>query len=270
MGDSEQILVPDPGSRVDLSQFDPSYRGEYKKKAGKRLLRELQHKLREQQELLYAQGEQSLLVVLQAMDAGGKDGTIRRVFQGVNPQGVIVSNFKAPTPFELSHDFLWRIHQRTPPHGYIGIFNRSHYEDVLIVRVNELVPHSEWSKRYEHINNFERLLADSGTRILKFYLHISKDEQKERLQSRLDEPHKHWKFNKADLAVRDRWDDYMHAYEDALTYCNTDYAPWHIVPANRKWYRDIVVIKTILETLESMDLAHPPAEPGLDEVVIPD
>jgi PPK2 family polyphosphate:nucleotide phosphotransferase len=265
-----QPLVPKPGSKVNLSEFDPGYTGHHDKESAKEEVRALQAQMQALQEMLYAQGKQSLLVVLQAMDAGGKDGTIKHVFEGINPQGVRVTSFKAPTPEELSHDFLWRIHQHTPPKGYIGIFNRSQYEDVLIVRVNGLVPPTVWRKRYADINHFEQLLTDSGTRILKFFLHISKDEQKERLQDRLDRPDKNWKFSTADLPVRERWDDYMEAYEAVLTRCNTKNAPWHIVPANRKWYRNLVVTKTIVETLQSMNLAYPPPEPDLDQVVIPD
>lgn len=265
-----QPLVPPIGQRVRLKDYDPNLKGELDKETARAELTKLQGRLEELQEMLYAQGRQSLLIVLQAMDAGGKDGTIEAVFEGINPQGVRVTSFKAPTPAELSQDFLWRIHQHTPPKGYIGIFNRSHYEDVLVVRVNKLVPEAVWSKRYDHINAFERLLFDSGTRILKFFLHISKDEQKARFQSRLDDPTKHWKFSLGDLPVREKWDEYMRAYEDAISHCNTAYAPWHIVPANRKWYRNWVVMQTIVETLEGMGLAYPPPEDGLESVVIPD
>lgn len=267
---AKQVLHPKPGGIVRLAEYDPDYTGDYDKETARKEVKVLQDRLRDLQEMLYAQGKYSLLIVLQAMDAGGKDSTIRSVFEGINPQGVRVTSFKAPTPEELSHDFLWRIHQHTPEKGYIGIFNRSHYEDVLIVRVNELVSRDVWQKRYDHINHFEQLLADSGTRILKFYLHISKDEQKERFQDRLDKPDKHWKFSKGDLPVRERWNDYMAAYEDVLTRCNTDDAPWYIVPANRKWYRNLAIMWTIVNTLENMNLAYPPPEEGLDEVVIPD
>ena len=267
---SEQVLHPQPNKIIQLSDYDPDYHGDWDKETARAETRILRDRLRELQEMLYAQAKYSLLIVLQAMDAGGKDSTIKKVFTGINPQGVKVASFKAPTKEELAHDFLWRIHQHTPEKGYIGIFNRSHYEDVLVVRVNNLVPQTVWEKRYDHINNFERLLADSGTRILKFYLHISKEEQKERFQERLDRPDKHWKFSKGDLAVREQWGEYMRAFEAAITRCNTDYAPWYIIPANRKWYRNYVVMKTVVETLESMNLAYPPEEEGLDEVVIPD
>jgi PPK2 family polyphosphate:nucleotide phosphotransferase len=267
---AKQPLVPKPHSEVKLKDYDPGYLNGYEKEAAKEERQKLEVRLTDLQERLYAQGTQSLLIVLQAMDAGGKDGTIKRVFSVVNPQGVQVTSFKAPTPQELAHDFLWRVHMNTPAKGYIGIFNRSHYEDVLIVRVEKLVPHDVLEKRYDHINNFERLLADNGTRILKFFLHISKEEQKERFESRLKEPHKRWKFSKGDLAVREKWEQYMDAYEDALQKCNTSYAPWHIVPANHKWYRDLVITRTIVETMDDMKLEFPQPEEGLDDIVIPD
>lgn len=263
-------FTPKSGAKVDLKDYDPNYAGESNKETAKPAILKLQAKMQELQERLYAESKQSLLIVLQAMDTGGKDGAIKKVFEGINPQGVRVAAFKAPSLEELSHDFLWRVHPHVPPKGYIGIFNRSHYEDVLVVRVNQLVPESIWKARYDHINHFERLLADNGTRILKFYLHISKDEQKERLQERLDTPEKRWKFSSGDLPVRERWDEYMKAYEDLLTHCNTEYAPWTIVPANRKWYRDLVITTKIVETLTHMNPKYPEAEPGLDKIVIPD
>lgn len=266
----QQPLVPTFDERVDLSDYDPAYSGGVDRADAEAELIKLQERMSELQMKMYAQGEYALLVVLQALDAGGKDGTIRRVFSGMNPQGFRIANFKVPTAEELSHDFLWRIHRATPPRGYIGIFNRSHYEDVLVVRVNHLVPENVWRKRYDHINAFEQMLYDNGTYILKFYLHISKDEQRDRFQSRLDEPHKHWKFSSGDLIVRQQWDEYQRAYEDAILYCNKPHAPWHIVPANRKWYRDYIVTKTIVDTLESMPLAYPEPEEGLDRMVIPD
>lgn len=266
----QQPLMPPIGSNVKLAEYAPGLTGGYDKDTAKKELKKLHEKMALLQEKLYAEGQQSLLIILQAMDAGGKDGTIKKVFHGVNPQGVYVASFKAPTAEELAHDFLWRIHQHTPPKGYIGIFNRSHYEDVLIVRVNNIVPPDVWEKRYNHINNFERVLFDSGTHILKFYLHISKDEQKARLQARLDNPEKHWKFSTGDLPVRQQWDQYMEAYETILEKCHHAYAPWHIIPANNKWYRDLVITQTIIHTLEKMNAQYPPAEVGLDKVVIPD
>jgi PPK2 family polyphosphate:nucleotide phosphotransferase len=225
-------------------------------------------RLGELQELLFAEGKHKILVVLQAMDTGGKDGTIRRVFSGVNPQGVHVASFKVPTPEELAHDYLWRVHKVVPGKGEMVIFNRSHYEDVLVVRVHNLVPPEVWGARFEQINNFERLLAETGTTILKFYLHIDLDEQKQRLQDRLDDPAKHWKFRLGDLKERKLWPEYMEAYEDALGKTSTSYAPWYVIPANRKWYRDLVIASILIETLEGLEMKFPPAEEDLAGVVI--
>jgi PPK2 family polyphosphate:nucleotide phosphotransferase len=270
MAKKKQALIPKFGSEISLKDYDPDYHGSYDKETANAEYEKLQTRLDELQEILYAQGTQSLLLALQAMDTGGKDGTIKAAVRDVNPQGVTVVSFKQPSAEELAHDFLWRVHKRVPGKGQIVVFNRSHYEDVLVVRVNNFVPQERWEKYYDHINDFEKTLAENGTRILKFYLHISKEEQKERLQARLDDPTKHWKFAIGDLKTREQWDDYMTAYEVLLTKCNTEYAPWHIVPANRKWYRNLVVTKTIVDALESMDLKYPPAEEGLDKVVIPD
>lgn len=261
---------PKAGTKIDLEDFDPDFHEKYEKETARGEVDRLQKEIDFLQERLYAERKQALLVVLQGMDTAGKDGLIEKVFEGVNPLGVKVSAFKAPSEHELAHDFLWRVHQVTPAKGYIGIFNRSHYEDVLVVRVNNLVPREVWKKRYDHINNFERLLADNGTRIVKFFLHISKAEQKERLEARLADPAKHWKFSKSDLPVREQWDEYQRAYADALNKCNTEYAPWHIVPANKKWYRDLFVTRILLNTLKEMNPQFPPAEPGLDNIVIPD
>jgi PPK2 family polyphosphate:nucleotide phosphotransferase len=267
---ADQRWIPKVGSSTRLKDYDPAYKGSYDKEKAQAEEDALEGQMALLQEKLFAERQQALLIVLQAMDAGGKDGTIKHVFDKVNPQGVRVTSFKAPTPEELAHDFMWRIHNAVPPKGYIGIFNRSHYEDVLVVRVNSLVGSDIWKKRYDQINHFERMLAENGTRILKFFLHISKDEQKERFQERLDNPDKHWKFSTGDLAVRRQWDDYMEAYEAVLTRCNTDYAPWHIVPANRKWYRNLVITQTIVETLQTMNPQYPQPEAGLDQIVIPD
>ncbi len=239
----------------DTGPFDPDHGG---KRDGKRRRDRLRTRLSELQRLFYADGRYALLVVLQAMDTGGKDSTIRRVFSGVNPQGVDVTGFKVPTPEETAHDFLWRVHAHAPAKGRIGVFNRSHYEDVLVVRVKELVPETVWRPRYGAINAFERELAACGTIIRKFYLNIDRDEQKERLQERLDDPEKHWKFNPADLRERARWDAYMEAYEEAITQTSTDHAPWTVVPARRKWYRDLVVLETLVQALEGLDLRYPP------------
>lgn len=259
-----------PGQNVDLSQWDPEDQSLFDggKKSGRAYLRGLRQRLAELQHVLWAEDRHKVLVVFQAMDTGGKDGTIRNVFSGVNPQGIDVYNFKAPTPEELSHDYLWRIHDHTPSAGSLAVFNRSHYEDVLIVRVLGLVPEERWSRRYEHINAFEKMLADEGTVILKFYLHISPEEQAERLQARLDDPTKNWKFNKGDLDHRELWQEYMVAYEAMLSKTSTDYAPWYVVPANRKWYRNIVVARTIVDTLEGLAMQYPAPEDGLDSVVI--
>jgi PPK2 family polyphosphate:nucleotide phosphotransferase len=258
-----------PDKKLDLSKHDPDGRSQFdgSKDDAQQELETLNSRLSELQELLYAESKHRILIVLQAMDTGGKDGTIRRVFSGVNPQGVRVASFKVPTPEELAHDYLWRIHKQAPGNGEIVIFNRSHYEDVLVVRVHNLVPPEVWAKRYQHINDFERLLTDTGTTILKFFLNIDLDEQKKRLQSRLDNPDKHWKFNIGDLAERKRWPDYMQAYQDALEKTSTDYAPWYVIPANRKWYRDLVISRIIVESLEGLNMKYPPSE-NLDGVVI--
>ncbi len=218
---------------------------------------DLQHKL-------YADHNRSLLIVLQAMDAAGKDSTIRKVFARVNPQGVQVKSFKKPTPDELAHDFLWRVHMHTPRKGHIALFNRSHYEDVLVARVDNLVPESRWSKRYQVINGFEQALVNGGTEIIKIYLHLSKDRQREKLQDRLTDPEKNWKFEAGDIQTRAKWNDYMHAYEDAITNCNTEHAPWYIVPTDRKWYRVWAISEIVRTTLERMDPQFP--EPKLDPI----
>lgn len=239
-----------------------------KKRDAAKVLETLNDRLEALQELLYAEGKHKLLIVLQAMDTGGKDGVIRHVFDGVNPQGVKVAAFKAPTPIELAHDYLWRIHQHTPARGEIVIFNRSHYEDVLVVRVHNLVPEEIWGRRYDQINAFEQMLAEEGVTLLKFYLHIDKDEQKQRLQERLDDPTKQWKFSTGDLAERKLWPAYMQAYEEMLERTSTEYAPWYIVPANRKWYRNLVISHAVLAALEALQMQYPPAAPDLDKIVI--
>ena len=221
------------------------------------------------QQMLYAQSKHAVLVVLQAMDTGGKDGTIRRVFGPLNPQGVQVASFKAPTAEELAHDFLWRIHAVTPRTGMIRVFNRSHYEDVLIARVHKLAPREILERRYRQINDFERHLTENGVTIIKCYLHISRDEQRERLQARIDTPDKHWKFNRQDLAERKRWNDYQRAYELALTRCNTRWAPWHVIPADHKWYRDLAVAAVVRSALEKLNLKFPKADPTLAGLRVP-
>lgn len=260
-----------PGSRPDLSRIDPRDKGLYpqldKESSGVELQR-LNRRLADLQRLLWADGSRAVLLVLQAMDTGGKDGTIRKVFTGVNPQGVDVVGFGVPSERELGHDYLWRVHRSTPSRGRIAIFNRSHYEDVLVVRVENLVPEDRWRPRYRHIREFERLLTDEGTVIRKVMLHISKDEQRERLQARLDDPAKAYKFNPSDLASRRRWDDYMEAYEDALAETSTDDAPWFVVPADRKWHRNLAVAQIVIDAIESLALSYPEPETDVPGIVI--
>lgn len=269
-----------PDSKLDLSQVDPSSTPEWKdvdgdddvsnKDAGKAKILELNERLEALQELLYAEGRHRVLVVIQAMDAGGKDGTIKHVFEGVNPSGVRAPSFKAPSSLERSHDYLWRVHQHVPADGQLTIFNRSHYEDVLVVRVMDLVEKSRWEKRYKHIVNFEQMLVDEGTTIIKLFLHISKEEQQERLQERLDRPEKNWKFDSGDLSHRERWEDYQEAFEDALTKTSTKDAPWYVIPANRKWYRNIAVSEIVIQTLEGLAMEFPPAPADIASMKIPD
>ena len=252
-----------PGSKIRLKDWDPDDTGRLRhKQDAEDLLAESTRQLDKLQYLLYAESRRAVLVVLQAMDAGGKDGTIRHVMSGLNPQGCRVTSFKQPSTEELAHDFLWRIHQAVPRKGEIGIFNRSHYEDVLVVRVHDLVPKETWSQRYDQINEFEKHLAESGISVLKFFLHISKDEQRKRFQSRVDDPTKLWKFSEADIAERKHWDDYTQAYEDALSRCSTKCAPWYIIPANHKWFRDLAVAQVITDTLENFDMKFP--KPTID------
>jgi PPK2 family polyphosphate:nucleotide phosphotransferase len=260
-----------PGKRLRLADISPQktkgFDGD--KEQGRARVQQLNDRLEELQEQLYAQGKHRLLVVLQAMDAGGKDGTIRSVFDGVNPQGVKVASFKAPTSKELAHDFLWRIHPHAPAAGEIAIWNRSHYEDVLVARVHDLCNETCWRARYEHIVAFENLLAGEGTTILKFFLHISKDEQRQRLQERIDDPKKRWKWSSRDLDERARWDDYQLAYEDALSATSTEQAPWYVVPADRNWFRDLVVSEVLVEALATLDLRLPPGDPGIEGLQVP-
>ena len=258
------------GGKAHLSAHDPRDTGGFRggKREGLRALAEVTAELRELQRVLFAAHEHRLLVVLQGMDTAGKDGTIRHVFGPLNPQGVRVTGFKVPTPRELDHDYLWRVHPHTPGRGEIAVFNRSHYEDVLVVRVHGLAPEKVWRRRYRHIAEFERLLADEGTTILKFFLHISKKEQKERLQARLDDPAKNWKFNSGDLAERKLWPDYVAAYEEALSRTSKRAAPWYVVPSDRKWYRNLVVATVVRNTLRRMKLAYPAAEEDLSGIEV--
>jgi PPK2 family polyphosphate:nucleotide phosphotransferase len=261
----------EPGSRLRLAEVDPDESEHYRRKKDVAdALKQQRERIADLQARLYGEKRRSLLIVLQAMDTGGKDGTIKGVFQGVNPQGCQVWSFKAPSNEEADHDFLWRYHQKVPPRGMIHIFNRSHYEDVLIVRVKRLVPAATWRPRYQAINQFEHALTLAGVTMLKFMLHISKDEQKQRLESRLANPDKRWKFSANDLKERALWEDYQGAFEDAISECTTPHAPWYVIPANKKWYRNLVVARTIADTLAAMDPRYPAAEPGLENVSVPD
>ena len=259
-----------PGAKLDLGKLDagstPGFKGS-KKQAEERLL-ELTGKLELLQEALWAEHKHKVLVVLQGMDTSGKDGTISHVFEGVNPLGVRVASFKAPSADELDHDFLWRVHPKVPGRGEMMIFNRSHYEDVLAVRVKRLAPPGVWRARYDQINDFERLLAETGTVVLKFFLHIDKDEQKARLQERLDDPKKRWKFRRGDLDDRLHWADYMAAYEEALSRTSQKCTPWYVVPANKKWYRNLVVATVLVKALEDLDIQTPEPEDDLAGIVI--
>ena len=264
-----QPLTPPPLSKIKLSEFDPDHvAGDWTKETADERLQVNTVALADLAYRLYAEHRRSVLLVLQGMDTSGKDGTIRKVTAGVNPQSFQITSFKQPSAEELDHDFLWRIHRAEPNYGEIGIFNRSHYEDVLVVRVHDLVPKAVWKRRYDQINHFEQTLVENGVAIIKCYLHISKEEQKKRLEARLDDPTKRWKFQRQDLEERRFWDDYLQASEDALTRCNTEHAPWHIIPANRKWYRNLVVSNLLRDTLETMNPQYPPEEPGLDKIVV--
>lgn len=267
-GDASRWQV-EPGSKVDLSGIDPrsTAGAPGDKDETAKVVEDMLGELAGLQERLYAEGQRSLLVVLQAIDAGGKDGTIKHVFRGLNPSGCRVVSFKVPSEEERSHDFLWRVHAKVPAKGEVVVFNRSHYEDVLVVRVHDLVPEKVWRPRYGFINDFEANLAAAGTRIVKLYLHISKEEQAERFKARLEDPSKRWKFRTADLDERKRWDDYMAAFEEAITRTSTADAPWYVVPADRKWYRNWAVSRILVETLKDMDPQYPPAE-DLDGVTI--
>ncbi len=256
-----------PGTKVRLSQFDAGATGDDKDKAAaKDELLKLGERLAELQYLLYAEGKRSLLVVLQAMDAGGKDGTVTHAIASMNPQGVHVQSFKVPSTEELAHDYLWRVHRVTPARGRVAVFNRSHYEDVLVVRVHGLVPRGVWSKRYDEINAFEKHLSDNGTHIVKFFLHIDKKEQLERFKDRLEDSTKHWKISESDYTERECWNQYEKAYEDALSKCSTEYAPWYIIPANRKWFRNLAVSRILVWTLESMDMQFPTPSVDIEEI----
>ena len=257
----------EPGASISLDEIDADFKPKgLDRDEAEEKFRELTAELRGLQHLMYAEDRRSLLIVLQGRDAAGKDGTIRHVFGPMNPQGTQVTSFKVPSTEERAHDFLWRCHKATPKTGTVGIFNRSHYEDVLVVRVHDLVPKKIWSKRFDHINAFERLLTDEGTVILKFYLHIDRDEQLERFKKRMDNPRKRWKISDADYTERPYWDAYTEAFEDALSKCSTDAAPWFIVPANRKWARNLVIADIVADTLKSLDMRFPKPEVDMEEI----
>jgi PPK2 family polyphosphate:nucleotide phosphotransferase len=256
-------LRVEPGSKVKLVSRKTDSTLGLTKEQGRDRLASLHTQLFDLQARLWAEQKHALLVVLQAMDAGGKDGTIRSVFTGVNPQGVNVQSFKVPAGHELLHDYLWRVHAVAPAKGEIGIFNRSHYEDVLVVRVHEIVPEDHWRKRYRHLRDLERMLTDEGTTVVKIFLNISKDEQRQRQQERVDDPAKQWKFRPGDLEDRAKWDQFMDAYEEAINETVTDYAPWYVVPADRNWVRNVAVSSILVHHLEQLDPQYPPAAPGI-------
>jgi PPK2 family polyphosphate:nucleotide phosphotransferase len=258
-----QPIIPPHGKRVDLRDYSTSDTTGITKLEGEAELAKLRTKLNELQNLLFADERFALLVVLQAIDAGGKDGTINSVFRDVGPLGCQVVSFGVPSEEERNHDYLWRCHTRLPRKGHMTIFNRSYYEDVLVVRVRGFAPEPVWKRRYGHINSFEQMLSDEGTTIIKLFLHVSKDEQRRRLQERVDDPRKRWKFRKGDLEDRARWDEYQRAFEAMLEKCNTEYAPWHVIPADHNWYRDLLVARTVVERLESLGLRYPAPEEGV-------
>jgi PPK2 family polyphosphate:nucleotide phosphotransferase len=259
-------LMVAPGSKIKLSHIDPGGTHGVEKAHAAEILAKNLERLSVLQYQLYAEARRSLLVVLQGIDAAGKDGAIRHVMCGLNPQGVTVTPFKEPEGAEKRHDYLWRVHQAVPEWGQIGIFNRSHYEDVLIVRVHELVPKSQWELRYDQINDFERMLSDSGVHIVKFLLYIDKKEQARRFRLRLEDPTKNWKFSASDVKEREYWDRYIDAYEAVLRKCSTKNAPWYVIPANRKWFRNLAISQIVMETLESMDLKFPKPAADLTKI----
>jgi PPK2 family polyphosphate:nucleotide phosphotransferase len=264
--DCRKKFAVEPGSKVRLAKID-AYTGHHE--THEKALAAIQahvERMDKLQYLLYADGTQSLLVVLQALDAAGKDGVIRHVFSGMNPQGTFVYGFKQPSKEEAAHDFLWRAHQRTPGKGEVVIFNRSHYEDVLVVRVHKLVPHAVWSKRYDLINDFETMLSQNGTTILKFYLHISPEEQLERFKQRLDDPSRRWKISDSDYSERELWPQYLEAYEDAIAATSTKRAPWYIIPSNHKWFRNLAVSQIIADTMDDMGLKLPPTRVDIADI----
>ena len=262
------LLAVAPGSKVDLGDFDAGATFGWDRDAAEAGLQEVLARLEDLQARLWAEAKHRVLVVMQGIDAAGKDGTIRVIAGAFNPQGTPVTSFKVPSPAELAHDYLWRVHRQVPGKGEIGIFNRSHYEEVLVVRVHELVPEERWRKRYGHIRDFERMLTDEGVTIVKFFLAIDKDEQRKRFQERVDDPAKRWKFSFGDLEERKRWDDYRAAFEEMLEETSTPYAPWYLVPGNRNWLRNLAVGEILADTLDDLAPAYPPAEEGAEGVKV--
>ena len=259
-----EALRAKPGSRVNLSRLDPDDTHGHDRDTADETLAKGLERLADLQERLWAEAKRRILIVLQGIDASGKDGTIKHVMSGFNPAGVFVTSFKVPSEVERAHDYLWRVHPHVPGNGEIAIFNRSHYEEVLIVRVREFVPQAVWRRRYDQINSWERMLTDEGVTILKFFLQISRNEQTRRFQDRIDDPTKRWKFKSADLDEARLWDSYRAAFEEALTRCSTDWAPWYVVPADKKWFRNLAVAEIIAETLDDLDPQYPPGEPGVE------
>jgi len=265
--DYRKMFRVKPGETLKLRKIDPAYKGKQESEAAaKEDTERYTKKLAGQQALLYAENKHSILVVLQAMDAGGKDGTIKHVFSSVNPQGVRVARFNRPTALESAHDFLWRVHPHVPAFGEIAIFNRSHYEDVLVARVHKLVNKAAWTERYRHIRDFEALLADKKTTVLKFFLHVSKDEQLARFAQRLDDPERNWKISESDYAERNLWDEYMEAYQDAITATSARDAPWYVIPSNHKWFRNLAVSQILADTMADLNLAFPPSSVNLADI----
>jgi PPK2 family polyphosphate:nucleotide phosphotransferase len=262
-----QRFLVEPGTKLKLRDIDPDFTDKHEnKKAAAGIIERNSQRMRELQELLYAERKRSLLICLQAIDTGGKDGTINHVLAAMNPQGCRVASFRQPTSLEKDHDFLWRAHRDAPAKGEVTIFNRSHYEDVLVVRIHDLVPGEVWRARYDQINAMEKILCENGTHILKFYLHISKDEQLKRFKERLDDPSKRWKISATDYPERERWDEYMKAFEDALSKCSTSHAPWFVIPANHKWFRNLAISQIIVDFLEGLNMNYPPPSVDMNEI----
>lgn len=265
--DYRKEFLVEPGRKLRLNQLDPAFKGHHE--SHETAAPELEHyrqKLAHQQSLMYAEKKHALLIVLQALDAGGKDGTVNHVFSAFNPQGASVTGFKQPTQLEREHDFLWRVHPHAPSKGWVSIFNRSHYEDVLVARVHKLIDEATWTARYDRIRDFEIELSESGTRILKFFLHISKEEQLARFGQRLDDPARNWKISETDYSEREHWDDYVAAFEDALSATSTHHAPWFVIPSNHKWFRNLAVSQIVADTMEDLGMSFPKPTVDLEEI----